>query len=1443
MELNELIACGKELGLEGAALKKWVDHERAQDRATKAQEQEQAREAELRSLELKIKLQELQNAAPPGTGENGTASALVKSPQRWLPTFDEKKDDLDAYLSRFERLATGQLWPQEQWATALSVCLSGEALAVFARLTPEDSLEYEKVKKALLQRFRLTADGFRDKFRGARPEKGETGTQYAARLSSLFDRWIGLSGTEKEFSALRNLLLTEQFVRSVSPKMSLFLRERKGRALEDIASLADRYLEAQEQEPVRHEDTGGGPSQNASHLKPNGKRNENNRSPGKCFLCGKSGHLAAECRSGMNQNRKAVVCQNCGKTGHAANKCWSPVGGARVSCLHAAGEEMNAASDRVRNGYVELRDGTKVPVVNAMSAAALLTGDMPVAAGRLQGQAVTVLRDTGCNTVVVRRDLVSDESLTGRSSLVYLVDGTAKVLPEAKVHVQTPFYSGTITAKCMDSPLYDVILGNIPNVRAPGDPDVDWNRSDETKNRAPDDKPENTGVSTTAAVETRSRKKMAGKGVSPLRVPSIEGAPAGPEELATQQKEDPSLKTCFVRVGKEMTCKNSNDRYEFAMHEGLLYRIFRPAVEREVHQLVLPQGLRDVVLRMAHDGILAGHQGAEKTTHRVLEEFYWPGLQADVKRFVRSCDQCQRTTPKGKVTKAPLGTMPLIDTPFQRVAVDIVGPITPVTAKGNRYILTLVDYATRYPDAVALPDITTERVAEGLVEMFTRIGLPKEIVSDRGSNFTSDVMKEVSRLLSMTQLHTTPYHPMANGLVEKFNGTIKMMMRRMCQERPRDWDRYLAPLLFAYREVPQASLGFSPFELLYGRHVRGPLSVLKELWTNEALEPEIRTTYEYVCELRNRLEATCRLAHEELERSGARYKKYYDKKARNRALSAGDRVLILLPTDNNKLLMQWRGPYPVMARKGEVDYAVDIGHATRLFHINMLKKYEERDPTTASGEGIQCALVTPDEGEWEDRLPLLRIERVEDSRDVAMADGLTERQRRQAQTLVKEFEVVFSDVPGRTDLVECRLDISAPRPVHTKQYPLPHAVRHTINDEVQKMWEMGIIERSHSAYNSPVLAVKKSDGTHRLCIDFRALNDVLDTDAEPIPRVDTLFSEIGAKKYFSKLDFTKGYWQIPLSEESRAKTAFSTDTGLYQFRFMPFGIKTAPAIFTRLMRRLLGAVPGVLYYYDDVLIASNTWEEHLATLREVLEKIRAAGLTVRPTKCEIGREEIAFLGHQIGKGKMAPLSGLVEKIQGAKRPETKRQVRSFLGLAGYYREFIANYAEVAAPLTGLTRKGGSNRVDWKPEHEESFGELKRRLASAPILRLPDIQKPFVLRTDASDQSIGAVLLQAHDGVLHPVAYASRRLLQREVAYATVEREGLALIWGIQKFHTYLYGRPFVLETDHQPLLYINRTRHSNARVMRWSLRLQEYDFRVRYIKGSENVGADYLSRL
>ena len=208
-------------------------------------------------------------------------------------------------------------------------------------------------------------------------------------------------------------------------------------------------------------------------------------------------------------------------------------------------------------------------------------------------------------------------------------------------------------------------------------------------------------------------------------------------------------------------------------------------------------------MRLAHKTLMSGHLGTKKTFDRVVAEFFWPGICGDVARVCKSCDICQRTIQKGRVSKVPLGILPLIETPFERVTVDIVGPIEPCSGKRNRYILTMIDYATRYPEAVALTSIETEHVVEALVEMFSRVGIPDEMPTDCGSQFTAEVMKEVSKVLSLQQLTTRPYHPMCNGLVERFLATMKQMLRRMCAERPKDWDTYLPALLFAIREVLQ----------------------------------------------------------------------------------------------------------------------------------------------------------------------------------------------------------------------------------------------------------------------------------------------------------------------------------------------------------------------------------------------------------------------------------------------------------------------------------------------------------------------------------------------------------------------------------------------------------------------------------------------------------------
>jgi hypothetical protein len=403
-------------------------------------------------------------------------------------------------------------------------------------------------------------------------------------------------------------------------------------------------------------------------------------------------------------------------------------------------------------------------------------------------------------------------------------------------------------------------------------------------------------------------------------------------------------------------------------------------------------------------------------------------------------------------------------------------------------------------------------------------------------------------------------------------------------------------------------------------------------------------------------------------------------------------------------------------------------------------------------------------------------------------------------------------------------------------------MREMLSKEIDNMLAMGVIEPSSSPYASPVVMVRKADNSIRVCCDYRKLNKVSVFDAEPMPTAEDIFAQLTGCCYFSKFDLSKGYWQVKMKDCDKMYTAFTTHRGLFQFNVMPFGLVTAPAVFTKIMRKLLGGAECVHNFLDDVLAHTPTWQQHLSVLRDLFVRIRAANLTLRPTKCAIGYERMKFLGYDVSGDGLRPSKSIVDKVLNAARPETKTQIRSFLALVGFYRQFIANFASISAVLTDLTRKGAPNNVVWEESHERAFNVLKRAISSQPILKLPKVQEQFIIQTDASNRGLGAVLLQEWDGVRHPVAYASRKLLPREMNYPIIERECLSIVWGIQKFHNYLYGQSFILETDHQPLSYLNKTEFQNSRIMRWALALQPYRFSVRYIKGSLNVGADFLSR-
>ena len=392
------------------------------------------------------------------------------------------------------------------------------------------------------------------------------------------------------------------------------------------------------------------------------------------------------------------------------------------------------------------------------------------------------------------------------------------------------------------------------------------------------------------------------------------------------------------------------------------------------------------------------------------------------------------------------------------------------------------------------------------------------------------------------------------------------------------------------------------------------------------------------------------------------------------------------------------------------------------------------------------------------------------------------------------------------------------------------------------MERQGVIERSTSAWSSPVVLVTKKDGTTRFCVDYRKLNDITQKDSYPLPRIDDTIDALSGAQWFSTLDLKSGYWQVPLEEDAKEKTAFSTGTGLWQFTVMPFGLCNAPATFERLMEQVLSGLPTsiALLYLDDILVPGRTFNQQIENLRTVFQRLKSARLKLNPKKCILFRKEVKYLGHVVSAHGVVPDPGKIKAIVTWPRPACVRDVRSFLGLASYYRRFIAGYSEVAAPLHLYTQKGVP--FVWSEAAEAAFTRLKEILSNAPVLAYPDPAATFILGTDASNEGIGAVLSQGIDGEERPVAFFSRTLTRPQRNFCVTRRELLAVVKSIKQFHTYLYGQQFVVRTDHSALQWLLNFRHPEGQVARWLEVLQSYSFTIQHRPGPNHSNADALSR-
>ena len=452
--------------------------------------------------------------------------------------------------------------------------------------------------------------------------------------------------------------------------------------------------------------------------------------------------------------------------------------------------------------------------------------------------------------------------------------------------------------------------------------------------------------------------------------------------------------------------------------------------------------------------------------------------------------------------------------------------------------------------------------------------------------------------------------------------------------------------------------------------------------------------------------------------------------------------------------------------------------------------------------------------------------------------------------LLDKYGDIFTDELGTIKSFCAQLDVKpGEKPKFFKPRTVPYAVRSAIEDEIDRLEREGILEKvTHSEWATPIVAVPKPDGRVRLCGDFKVtLNQSLNIDQYPLPKVEDLFATLAGGKKFTKLDLSQAYLQLELHPESLKYCTINTHKGLYQFTRLPFGIASAPAQFQKVMDTILQGVSGAMCYIDDILVTGATEEEHLRNLEEVLRRLQAHGIRMRRSKCYFMQDSVEYLGHRVDAEGLRATPEKIAAIENALLPRNVQQLRSFLGLLNYYRKFLPNLAAIVQPLNDLLQKG--KKWAWSPKCSQAVKTAKQLLTTSNLLTHYDPTLPLKLAADASQYGLGAVISHVlPNGVERPVAFASRSLSKSERNYSQIDKEALALVFGVQKFHTYLYGRRFTLVTDHKPLTSILGPKKgvpsvAAARLQRWALLLAAYNYDIEFRSTVAHGNADALSRL
>ena len=1388
-------------------------------------------------------------------------------------------EEIETFVGMFEAALRAGNVPENQWCAKLHAHLEPDTKLKIQDALQDPDATYQNIKDALLGctglSFNAAAETLLTVDRGRLLQLPIR--QFIDKIAKLLEKVTKEAADEKEIYQYIAVAFARNYL---NPTLKTYFDLKGEFSKEQCCRLVEEWLTNQPAGVPWHRKLDSQPSTDNKQM----YRAGNTKKPGSCFHCGKPGHFSRECRSRLAQEktqqqqptptptpivktevpdtgnngrqiRREVTCFHCRQKGHKFPQC--PLRQNQVKRIEIPSDKVVELKQNELFGAVGKH---RLPITCDTGSDVTLVPEECVTKEQLTGDTCEVRAfnkskfvgkvcniDVTVHGKVFHRKAVTQpgESLawtvclnlpySEQSDLLFILEEMKKKasLSDQETHYMPPEWK--------DGALRSGVLVSEGTVVEPEEPVLEEPVTQVVPVELPRTEPEPESERVEVVNEVAGEMRESELDLAEVNLPSdlaeVAGDPlrGGASSEGMQDLSVQGMKADMPRT--ELAKATSDDKslqhlYKLAtlqkdgyyFRDGILLRTRLDVFGQTTEQICLPTPYRQKCLHLAHNNF--GHQGRTKMTDLIRPFFHWPSMTRDCLAHVRSCDVCQRTD-KANPKPNMMQLREVTTIPFESVAIDLVGPF-PTAVGGFKFLLTCIDNATRWPEAIPIRTTMAKTIIHQLTNIFTRCGFPTRLTSDNGSQFMGKTFQAWLKHHGIKHVRSAPYHPQGNGVIERLHRTLNAMISKIAEKKG-NWATVTPMVLYFLRCTPSATTGLSPFMARQGWEPATPVQLLYKAWLQPDLG-EIDLT-EWVAMNAERVETAREKALLSKTETAGKRKQTWDKTARQREFEVGDEVLVRKPGLNLKLSESWEGPFVVSHKYSPLSYTVDMGdRKLGSVHVQLMKRYERAKEVKRVTSVLEGDTGSDDITE--------RFSEAKVSQRL-----LEQTQQGDLDKILEQYKDVLTTEPGLTDIIEFQIDTGQADPIYQRAYNTPTSLKQSIDTEIDWLLSQGYIRPSTSPWSSPMVTVRKPDGTARLCVDFKRINEVTRQMPFYMPRVEEVLEGVGKARYISKLDLSKGYYQIKMKVGDIPKTAFICHRGKFEFLRMPFGVKNAPAAFQELMQGILE--PHRLIstaYMDDIVIFSDSWEDHLDHIQAVLQTLRTAGLTANPRKCRWGGSSIEFLGHQVGGGKMSMPQHRVDALSTYTRPLTKKGLRAFMGSIGFYRRYVSKLADQTAILTPLTAKQAPQRVEWTEEGMSAFQCICNVISNSCSLCIPLPSDTFSIVTDASGKGIGGVLQVKRGDEWEAEAFYSRQLQGAEQRYSATELEALAVVATVDHFNYYLYGRQFCVFTDHRPLEQLLSSDRLNPRLRRMAYKLQHWMITIKYIPGVNNTFADALSR-